>query len=588
MSHPHMSHQVLARKWRPRSFQEMVGQTPVIQALINALEQNRLHHAYLFTGTRGVGKTSLARLLAKCLNCESGVTANPCGQCANCQAIEQGRFLDLQEIDAASRTKVEDTRDLLDNVQYAPTQGRYKVYLIDEVHMLSNHSFNALLKTLEEPPPHVKFLLATTDPQRLPVTVLSRCLQFHLKNLSSEQITQQLSHILEQEQIPYDEKSALHYLAHAAQGSMRDALSLLDQAIAYGNGKIVTQEIKTLLGATEPELIIALLQALADRDAQQLLTAVEELANSAADFPKALEELLSLLHQITLQQMIPALSNQTLITAQHLAKVTELARTFTAEQVQLYYQMGLIGRRDLHLAPTARTGFEMILLRMLAMSPQALSTTSLKQSSSQATPAAKEPRLFRTAAQPVAEAAPTTAAIRANETSALPGIAQAVSPQKSTPHADTATTPQATTTVMEHVTANPAIAVNSKTFDTWADLLPNLHLQGVAAMVASHCVLVQKTTDEIHLLLDSPQTALLSDAIKQRIATALEQYFNHSMRLRIEIGKPNTATPAILDKHRQEQQQSAAVAAIAADKHVQDLMSQFNAQIIHGSVETKE
>jgi len=569
-----MSHQVLARKWRPRSFQEMVGQTPVIQALINALEQNRLHHAYLFTGTRGVGKTSLARLLAKCLNCEQGVTSNPCGQCGNCQAIEQGRFLDLQEIDAASRTKVEDTRDLLDNVQYAPTQGRYKVYLIDEVHMLSNHSFNALLKTLEEPPPHVKFLLATTDPQRLPVTVLSRCLQFHLKNLSSEQITQQLVHILDQEQIPY-EIPGLNYLAHAAQGSMRDALSLLDQSIAYGNGKIITQEIKALLGATEPELIFALLSALADNSAPQLLAAIEELSNSAADFPKALEELLSLLHQITLQQIVPGLSNATTTAAfdEQLSKMVELAQKLTVEQVQLYYQIGLIGRRDLHLAPTTRIGFEMILLRMLTMSPQALSTNVAKPALAE-----KEPRLFRTTAP-----APTPTQATATV------VAQAI-PTKST-HTMTAASAQTleshASTVIEQTAPNPP-ATSTKPVDTWAELLTNLNLQGAALMVASHCILAHQTVDEIHLLLDSPQAPLLSDTIKQRMSLALEQYFNHPVRLRIEIGKPTTATPAILDKHRQEQQQSAAVAGIAADKHVQDLMSQFNAQIVHGSIVSKE
>jgi len=364
-----MTHIVLARKWRPRSFQEVVGQAPVVRALVNSLDQNRLHHAYLLTGTRGVGKTSIARLFAKCLNCQQGVSSTPCGTCQNCLSIDAGRFLDLLEVDAASRTKVEDTRDLLDNVQYAPTQGRYKVYLIDEVHMLSNHSFNALLKTLEEPPPHVKFLLATTDPQRLPITVLSRCLQFHLKNLSQEQIAKQLRFILEAEECRY-EPAALTYLAQAAQGSMRDALSLTDQAIAYTNGDVTAQEVKTLLGATEPELLLSLLHHVADANAAAMLEEINTLAEMGVDFPHVLEALLSILHQLTLAQTLPGIS---LESQQEPEKIAALAQKLTAETLQLYYQIALMGRRDLPFASTPRAGFEMILLRMYAFAPQTLS-----------------------------------------------------------------------------------------------------------------------------------------------------------------------------------------------------------------------
>ena len=351
-----MSYQVLARKWRPKTFTEVVGQKHVTQALINALEQQRLHHAYLFTGTRGIGKTTLARILAKCLNCETGVTANPCGKCSACQEIDGGRFIDLIEVDAASRTKVEDTRELLDNVQYSPTRGRYKIYLIDEVHMLSGHSFNALLKTLEEPPEHVKFLLATTDPQKLPVTVLSRCLQFNLKNLAPELISAHLEKVLQQEQIKY-ELPALQHLARAADGSIRDSLSLLDQAIAYGNNNITTAEVNTMLGSIETTHLISILKALAENDANKILTIIQNLAEHAADFGTALEELLLLLHQIALAQIAKTDCDES------------LCNLFTPEEIQLYYQIALIGRRDFPLAITPKTGFEMIMLRMLAFRP---------------------------------------------------------------------------------------------------------------------------------------------------------------------------------------------------------------------------
>ena len=360
-----MSYQVLARKYRPRTFQEMVGQEHVLRALINALDQNRLHHAYLFTGTRGVGKTTLARILAKCLNCEVGVQSIPCEQCKNCVAINEGRFIDLLEVDAASRTKVEDTRDLLENVQYPPVQGRNKVYLIDEVHMLSNHSFNALLKTLEEPPPHVKFLLATTDPQRLPATVLSRCLQFNLKSLSLGKIRDHLDHVLQQENISF-ESPALAQLAKGANGSLRDALSLLDQAIAYGAGKVSEVDVRAMLGTIEQTYIFQLLDALALSDAKAIVNVIDQLTEQAADFSTALEDLLSLLHRITVVQMIPDIQDENI---EDLARIRELAKRFTPEDVQLYYQIGLIGRRDLQLAPSLRSGFEMILLRMLAFVP---------------------------------------------------------------------------------------------------------------------------------------------------------------------------------------------------------------------------
>ena len=360
-----MSYQVLARKWRPRSFSEMVGQTHVLRALINALDSQRLHHAYLFTGTRGVGKTTIARIIAKCLNCESGISSTPCGVCSVCKEIDEGRFVDLIEVDAASRTKVEDTRELLDNVQYSPSRGRFKVYLIDEVHMLSTSSFNALLKTLEEPPPHVKFLLATTDPQKLPVTVLSRCLQFSLKNMPPERVVDHLGHVLAAENIPF-EADALWLLGRAADGSMRDALSLTDQAIAFGEGKVLAADVRAMLGTLDHGQVYGVLHALLAGDARGLIGAVRHLAEQGPDWNGVLSEMLNVLHRVAIAQALPeAVDNG----QGDRERVLELAQVLPGEDVQFYYQMGLIGRRDLPLAPDPRSGFEMVLLRMLAFRP---------------------------------------------------------------------------------------------------------------------------------------------------------------------------------------------------------------------------
>ncbi|EGG94663.1 DNA polymerase III subunits gamma and tau [gamma proteobacterium IMCC1989] len=361
-----MSYQVLARKWRPRTFREMVGQEHVLQALINALDHDRLHHAYLFTGTRGVGKTTIARILAKCLNCEVGVSSVPCNECSSCIEINEGRFVDLIEVDAASRTKVEDTRELLENVQYAPTRGRYKVYLIDEVHMLSNSSFNALLKTLEEPPPHVKFLLATTDPQKLPVTILSRCLQFNLKNMNPEKIVSHLQFVLEKEMVPFED-AGLWQLARSADGSMRDALSLTDQSIAFGDGKITDVDVRTMLGTIDQSLVYDVLKGLIAEDIKQLLSAVANLSEHSPDYSAALAELIATLHRIAIAQALPEAVDNSQGDRQ---QIYEFAQAITAEDIQLYYQTALLGRRDLPLVPDPRSGFEMVLLRMLAFKPQ--------------------------------------------------------------------------------------------------------------------------------------------------------------------------------------------------------------------------
>lgn len=360
-----MSYQVLARKWRPSTFAELVGQSHVLKALVNALEQQRLHHAYLFTGTRGVGKTTIARLLAKSLNCEEGVSSTPCGVCSSCREIAEGRFVDLIEVDAASRTRVEDTRELLENVQYAPTRGRYKVYLIDEVHMLSVSSFNALLKTLEEPPPHVKFLLATTDPHKLPVTVLSRCLQFNLKNMTREGIVGYLNHILQQEQIPFEE-AALWLLAEAANGSMRDALSLTDQAIAFGEGRLVETDVASMLGTVDLKRVLNLVRGLIEKDAVQLLAQVADVAEHAPDYRALMNELLSTLHRVAIAQAAPeALDNS----KGDREAIQALAQAGQPEDIHLFYQVGTAAVKDMPLAPSERAGFEMALLRMLAFSP---------------------------------------------------------------------------------------------------------------------------------------------------------------------------------------------------------------------------
>ncbi len=398
-----MSYQVLARKWRPRTFREMVGQEHVLQALINALDHDRLHHAYLFTGTRGVGKTTIARILAKCLNCEIGVSSEPCGQCASCVEIAEGRFVDLIEVDAASRTKVEDTRELLENVQYAPTRGRYKVYLIDEVHMLSAHSFNALLKTLEEPPPHVKFLLATTDPQKLPVTILSRCLQFNLKNMNPERIVQHLQFVLEKELVPFEEP-ALWHLGRAADGSMRDAMSLTDQAIAFGNGKVAELDVRSMLGTIDKVFVYDMIKGLAAQDGQAVLEAVARLAEHAPDYSGALAELLSILHRVAIAQALPAAIDNSFGDRDD---VLAFAQQIPSEDLQLFYQTALLARRDLPLAPDPRGGFEMALLRMLAFKPQGVLDVpkSAAKREQAAAPAVEAPE----PSQPVAEKVPVSA-----------------------------------------------------------------------------------------------------------------------------------------------------------------------------------
>ncbi len=531
-----------------------------MRALVNALDHDRLHHAFLFTGTRGVGKTTIARILAKSLNCETGVTSQPCGNCPTCHEVDQGRFVDLIEVDAASRTKVDDTRELLDNVQYAPTRGRYKVYLIDEVHMLSGHSFNALLKTLEEPPPHVKFLLATTDPQKLPVTILSRCLQFNLKRLTPELITRQLEQILSAEGLSF-EPATLPLLARAADGSMRDALSLLDQAIAYGGGRLAEKEVRDMLGSIDQDVVPRILAALAAGSGDALLAVTADLAQHSADGDAVLKELLLALHRIALAQLAPATA--AISDADY---IDTYAQALLPEDVQLFYQIGLTGRRDLSLAPDPLTGLEMTLLRMLAFRPAG---------------AATDPREL-----PTAKALPKAASMRTTSVE----VREPVMPPPIRPAA-ISTEPAAT---KKPVAAEPTSAAPPQTTAgepgnaaAWATVVAQLPLTGLARELANNTTLDRETDGILALTLDEAFAHLNSKERAALFKQALERYYGRPLELQIRLGKPQSASPAQERQREQDERQRAAVEAIAADPTVRALQEQFNARVNTGSIRPK-
>ncbi len=523
-----MSYQVLARKWRPQNFNTIIGQEHVVKSLINALQHNRLHHAYLFTGTRGVGKTTIARILAKAINCENLKDFNPCGECSVCQAFVEGRFLDLIEVDAASRTRVEDTRDLLDNVQYAPGQGQYKVYLIDEVHMLSGHSFNALLKTLEEPPPHVKFLLATTDPQKIPVTILSRCLQFNLKRLLPNQIIKQMKLILEQEQIDFEE-SALGHLARAADGSMRDGLSLLDQAIVYGAGKVSADTVSTMLGTVAQQPVEDLLLALGNTDVGKMLNIINEISELTPDFADLLQQLLYRLHQIALVQTVPNILQE----HEDIEVLKQLAALISSEDVQLYYQIALKGQADLELAPNPRMGLEMVMLRMLAFRPVGI--------------------------------------IQEQNNRQLEKVRQQ-SPDKQEKQSKTEQKQQ------------PEIKTQKPETDNWHVMIKAMKLRGMTRELANNCFLEKLDEKQCVLALDPGHRQLKSDKTAEKLQQALQIYTGNTIKLAIQIKKVENETPAVQINKRRELRQQAAVEEVENDENIQALKEHFDARVIPGTI----
>ena len=591
-----MSYKVLARKWRPGNFSEVVGQQHILQSLSHALDSDRLHHALLFTGTRGVGKTTIARILAKALNCEEGISSNPCGQCASCLAVDEGRFIDLIEVDAASKTKVDDTRELLDNVQYLPTSGRYKVYLIDEVHMLSKHSFNALLKTLEEPPDHVKFLLATTDPQKLPVTVLSRCLQFNLKRLEPDQIKSQLAHILHEEKIESDDE-ALDLLARSADGSMRDGLSLLDQAIAFGAGKVNKDDIRKMLGSIEQQYIHALVESLAKDDTDLLFKAIDDAADRSPDFNMVLDELLGSFYQLSLAQQAPAIVAQRSLDKQWLEQISG---AFSAEALQLFYQICLTGKRDLPLAPDTRTGFEMLMLRLLAFKPDQPAEpagTSTKQPvnspssnktdsrsgaqqqapaqrnfSKQAPVMSAEPPQVQDSFQPETQSEPYPGAIESSTPIIDDGPNQSVQAAKvSEP-----------SVLMDEVKDNTAIA--SSTDKTWSGLIESLALTGMTKQMALHMSPAVWNDIRLDLLMDVDQGAIYSDTREKELIKSLKNTLGDNLKISIRVDKPVVETPAQQKKRLQNERQQAAELSIRSDKTVNNIIDSFGASVSPASI----
>ncbi|WP_430462598.1 DNA polymerase III subunit gamma/tau [Thalassolituus sp. LLYu03] len=633
-----MSYQVLARKWRPRFFDEMVGQEHVLKALINALNEQRLHHAYLFTGTRGVGKTTIARILAKCLNCEQGISARPCGECSACREIAEGRFVDLIEVDAASRTKVEDTRELLDNVQYAPTRGRFKVYLIDEVHMLSTHSFNALLKTLEEPPAHVKFLLATTDPQKLPVTVLSRCLQFSLKNMTPERIVSYLGKVLEAESVSYEEP-ALWQLGRAAQGSMRDALSLTDQAIAYGEGSVGEAQVNAMLGTMDRGRLFKLAEIMAKAEPADVLAEVASMAEHAPDYDEVLQGLMSVWHKAALGQVVPdAIDNA----EGDRDAVLQLSMAMQPEDLQLYYQIALSGRSDLAHAPDPRQGFEMVLLRMLAFRPAPTApveldlTSALQKKKSVAQPS----QINAQTAESVEIAAPTqtvatveaadlepsvlvdteSAAFGAHtdvsadlptydaddrfdtgDVSDEPPAANAV--QEAEPASNSndspvtapaADSPQALTTESSgeqsgaqnpEIKEDTAAAVQDLPLlpHTWWQWVSRLKLAGLPMAIARNSALIAVDGHQLYFDVDPVQGALFNAAQQQRIQDALQELLP-GVSIMMQLQSPRGETPEQRRQREKAEAQYGARQAIDGDPLVQKILADFGANVLDDTV----
>ena len=560
-----MSYQVLARKWRPKSFETLVGQDHVVRALTNALAQNRLHHAYLFTGTRGVGKTTLARILAKSLNCETGITATPCGVCNACVEIDRGRFVDLIEVDAASNTQVDAMRDLLDNAQYAPTSGRFKVYIIDEVHMLSKSAFNAMLKTLEEPPAHVKFILATTDPQKVPVTVLSRCLQFNLRQMAGTSIVGHLQDILSQENIAF-EMTALHLIARAANGSMRDALSLTDQAIAYGGKKVGETEVRNMLGTVDQSYLYQIITALLNGDGPALMAQAKSMEARSFSFETALNDLAQIFHQLAMLQAVP----ETLADdAPDRAVLLGLAEKISAEDLQLYYQITCLGRRDLGLAPDAFAGFTMTLLRMLSFTPNPSQKTASKPEKITET----EHATVKSSAPPVSAKTLLQSTHQETQRSEVPTQVQPVSREEN--HEDAKVEVDGAESEMP--------AVEGRAFDgNWRKLLSQLKL-GITKPLAENCELTQFDEHSMSLRVPESKKELLNKQYQEKLASQISQHFGRKIILKFNLGNTDNA-PAQQIRQEKAEAQANAEQAIRQDTFVQALMHEFDATIIPNSI----
>ena len=567
-----MSYQVLARKWRPRSFAEMAGQEHVLQALINALDNDRLHHAYLFTGTRGVGKTTIGRILSKCLNCEQGVSSVPCGTCASCLEITEGRFIDLIEVDAASRTGVDDMRDLLDNVQYAPSRGRYKIYLIDEVHMLSKSSFAALLKTLEEPPPHVKFLFATTDPQKLPITVLSRCLQFNLKNLSAERITEHLQFVLGEEKVPFEE-AALWSLARAADGSMRDALSLTDQAIGHGGGQINDADVSAMLGTIERAYVVDISKALAGGTGTDVMAAIARMAEQSPDYDAALSDILSIWHQVAILQTVPEALDKGV---SHYSELVDLAALSSKEDVQLFYQICLLGRKDLPLAPDLKSGFEMVLLRALAFRPDANPTS--RRDSPVSAPEEAEP--------PAKKSEATAADLGANIAAPEPIASESAQqrPISLVQGSDSATAMAIQPPLESKQPAIKKIALEEFSPKNWIEIRKQLNIGASLGEIASHCLFQGRQDNQLRFLIDSDETSLYDTAHQQSLAVALSEYFDEQLSVEIIFGVAEQETPRAADIREKSERLAIAVETLNSDPSVVKFKQLFDGELDEKSV----
>ncbi|MAH73970.1 MAG: hypothetical protein CBC09_07680 [Cellvibrionales bacterium TMED49] len=566
-----MSYQVLARKWRPKDFSEMAGQEHVLRVLSNSLNNNRLHHAYLFAGTRGVGKTTIARVLSKCLNCESGISATPCGSCSSCVEMNEGRSIDFIEVDAASKTKVEDTRDLLDRVHYAPSKSRFTIYLIDEAHMLSANSFNALLKTLEEPPSHVKFLLATTDPKKLPVTILSRCIQFNLKNLAVDKISKHLKFILADEKIPFEDE-AVGRLARAANGSMRDALTLTDQAVGYGDGRVLSEYVSVMLGSITKSFIIDIFSALAERNGKELLKNIETMAEHAPDYDCALGDILILLHEISVHQIVPESCDKGDDNNQVIAN---LAKKLSKEDIQLFYQICLLGRNDLQMTPDPRIGFEMIMLRALAFRPEedrGDNPTKKKYSFDNQTHSGNNKIAKKDDGYNLTKSSRQPSQITVDESIAIQDEKQSSGLSK-----EFTSDEKVDFTLLEKFEAGH-----------WSSICKQLDIGGALGQIVKNCIFSRVENDKLFFVLDSGYTNLLSKRHESALADLLSTYFARTLQVSIDVGIVEMDTPRLEASRSFEDNKERLIVALNEDAQIKHFKQLFDGSIEMDSIVPKE